>query len=63
MKQACFTRVVAKEHVGHFGAGYHGLGFLKTNLDCFPIHSNDKFYEEDIKASNKVNIPGVPMKR
>ena len=56
MEQACFTKVVAEEQIGHFEAGYHGLDFLKTNSDCFLIHSNDKFYEEVIKASNKVNI-------
>ena len=61
MKQACFTRVVAEEQIGHFEAGYHGLDFLKTNSDCFPIHSNDKFYEEVIKASNKVNIEYILM--
>ena len=51
-----FTRVAAEEQMGHFEAGYHGFEFLKTNSDCFPIHSNDKFYEEVIKAINKVNI-------
>ena len=48
MERACFTRVVAEEQIGHFEAGYHGLDFLKTNPDCFPIHSSDKFYEEVI---------------
>ena len=38
MEQACFTRVVAEEQIGHFEADYHGLDFLKTNPDCFPIH-------------------------
>ena len=61
MEQACFTRVVAEEQTGHFEAGYHGLDFLKTNPDCFPIHSNEKFYEEVIKASNKVNIEYILM--
>ena len=58
MEQACFTRVVAEELIRHIEAGHHGLDldFLKTNPDCFPIHSNDKFYEEVIKGSNKVNI-------
>ena len=61
MEQACFTRVVAEEQMGNFEAGYHGLDVLKTNPDCFPIHSNDKFYEEVIKASNKVNINYIFM--
>ena len=56
MEQACFTGVIAEEQIGHFKAGYHGLDFLKTNPECFLIHSNDKFYEEVIKTSNKVNI-------
>ena len=59
MEQACFTRVVAEEQIGHFEAGYHD--FLKTNSDCFPIHSKDKLYEEVIKASNKVNIEYILM--
>ena len=61
MEQACFTRVVAEEQIGHFEAGYHGLDFLKTNPDRLPIHSNNKFYEEVIKASNKVNIEYILM--
>ena len=61
MEQACFTRVVAEEQIGHFEAGYHGLDFLKTNPDCFPIHSNHRLYEEVIKASNKVNIEYILM--
>ena len=63
MEQACFTRVVTEGQIGHFEAGYHGLDhdFLKTNPDCFPIHSNEKFYEEVIKASNKVNIEYILM--
>ena len=61
MEQACFTRVVAEEQIGQFEAGYHDLDFLKTNPDGFPIHSNDKFYEEVIKASNKVNIEYILM--
>ena len=61
MGQACFTRVVAEEQIGLFEAGYHGLDFLKTNPDCFPIHSNNKFYEEVIKASNKINIEYILM--
>ena len=51
MEQACFTGVGAEEQIGHFEVGYHSLDFLKTNPDCFPIHSNDKFYEEVIKAT------------
>ena len=61
MEQACFTRVAAEEQIGHFEAGYHGFDFLKTNSDYFPIHSNDKFYEEVIKASNKDNIEYILM--
>ena len=61
MEQACFTRVVAEEQIGHFEAGYHGLDFLKTNPDRLPIHSNDRFYEELMKASNKVNIEYILM--
>ena len=61
MEQACFTRVVAEEQKGHSEAGYRGLDFLKTNPGSFPIHSNNKFYEEVIKASNKVNIDYILM--
>ena len=61
MEQARFTRVVAEEQIGHFETGYHDLDFLKINPDCFPIHSNNKFYEEVIKASNKVNIEYILM--
>ena len=61
MEKACFTGDVAEEQTGHFGAGYHGLDCLKTNPDCFPIHLNDRFYEEVIKASNKVNIEYILM--
>ena len=43
MEQACLTRVVAEEQIGHSGAAYRGLDFLKTNPDCFPIHSNNNF--------------------
>ena len=39
----------------------HGLDFLKTKSDCFRIHPNDKFYEEVVKASNKVNIKYILM--
>ena len=61
MEQACLTGVVSEEHIGHFEAGYHYLDFLKTNPDCFQIHSKDKFHEEAIKASNKVNIEYILM--
>ena len=61
MEQACFTIVVAEEQVGHFEAGYHGLDFLKTKPDCFPIHSNDNFYEEVIKTSNTIDIEYILM--
>ena len=61
MEQACFTGVTAEEQIGHFEAGYHGLDFLKINPSCFPTHSNDKFYAEVIKASNKVNIDYILM--
>ena len=62
MEQACFTRVVAEEQwIGHFEVGYHGLDLLKANPDCFPTHSNDKFYEEVIKASNKIDIECILM--
>ena len=40
---------------------HFGLDFLKTNPDRFLIHSNGKFYEEVIKASNKVNIEYILM--
>ena len=61
MEQACFTTVVAEEQIGHFEPGYRGLDFLKTNPDCFPIHSNNRFYEKVIKASNKVFIEYILM--
>ena len=61
MEQACFTGVTAEEQIGHFEAGYHGLDFLKTNPSCFPTHSNEKFYAEVIKASNKVNLDYILM--
>ena len=61
IEQACFTGVIPKEQIGHFKAGYHGLDFLKTNPVCFLNHSNDKFYEEVIKTSNKVNIEYILM--
>ena len=43
MEQACFTRAVAEEQIGHFEAGYHGLDFLKTNPDCFPFIQTTDF--------------------